>query len=115
MASDEDIISTVLKSTRTMLSSETLLVEAIQDLVRDEVKRQIREKLDASPELRKELKDAVKDLMEAKVHEAYAVLKIGKVGAKIGIELVPPELRKEIGHEIVSLFEKEVGKMLDQE
>ena len=53
--------------------------------------------------------------MEAKIHEAYAVLKIGKVGAKIGIELVPPELRKEIGHEIVSLFEKEVNKMLEQE
>jgi len=115
MAGDEDIISTVLKSTRTMLSSETLLVEAVQDLVRDEVKRQIKEKLDASPELRKELKEAVKDLMEAKIHEAYAVLKIGKVGAKIGIALVPPELRKEIGHEIVSLFEKEVSKMLEQE
>jgi len=115
MAGDEDIISSVLKGTRTMLSSETLLVEAVQDLVREEVKKQIKEKLDASPELRKELKEAVKDLMEAKIHEAYAVLKIGKVGAKIGIELVPPELRKEIGHEIVSIFEKEVNKMLDQE
>jgi hypothetical protein len=114
MAPDEDIISSVLKSTKTMLSSETLLVEAIQELVKDEVKRTIREKLEANPELKKELRQAVSDLMEAKVHEAYAILKIGKVGAKVGIEMVPPDLRKEIGKEIVSLFEKEVTRMLEQ-
>ncbi|OGS42162.1 MAG: hypothetical protein A3K67_01245 [Euryarchaeota archaeon RBG_16_62_10] len=114
MPPDEDIISSMVKSTRSMLSSETLLIEAMQDLVKDEVKRAIRAKLDASPELREELKKAVEELMEAKVREAYAILKIGKCGAKLGIELVPPKLRKEIGQEIVSLFEKEVTKMLDQ-
>lgn len=114
MAPEEDIISSVLKGTKTMLSSETLLVDAVQDLVRDEVKKAIREKLESSPELKKELREAVSELMEAKVHEAYALLKIGKVGAKIGIELVPPHLRKEIGQEIVSLFEKEVSRILDQ-
>jgi len=111
---DDDVISSLVKGTKSMLSSETLLIEAVQDLVKDEVKRQIRQKLDSSPELKEELKKAVEELLEAKVHEAYAILKIGKVGAKIGIELVPPKLRKEIGQEIVSLFEKEVGKMLDQ-
>jgi tellurite resistance protein len=97
-----------------MLSSETLLIEAVQDLVKDEVKRAMREKLDANPELKKELKQAVQELLQAKVHEAYAVLKIGKVGAKIGIEMVPPELRREIGRELVTMFEKEVSKMLEQ-
>jgi tellurite resistance protein len=111
---EDDVISSLLKGTKSMLSSETLLVEAVQDLVKDEVKRQIRQKLESNPELKEELKKAVEELMEAKVHEAYAILKIGKVGAKIGIEMVPPKLRKEIGQEIVSLFEKEVGKMLDQ-
>jgi len=111
---EEDVISSLVKGTKSMLSSETLLIEAVQDLVKDEVKRQIRQKVDANPELKEELKKAIEELMEAKVHEAYAILKIGKVGAKIGIELVPPKLRKEIGQEIASLFEKEVGKMLDQ-
>ncbi len=111
---DDDVVSSLVKSTRSMLSSETLLVDAIQDLVKDEVKRQIRQKLDENPELREELRKAVEDLMEAKVHEAYAVLKIGKVGAKIGIELVPPKLRKEIGQELVSMFQKEVDRMLEQ-
>lgn len=97
-----------------MLSSETLLIEAVQDLVKDEVKRTMREKLDANPQLKEELKQAVQELLQAKVHEAYAVLKIGKVGAKIGIEMVPPELRREIGRELVTMFEKEVSKMLEQ-
>jgi len=111
---EEDIINSVMKSTRSMLSSETIILDAIQDLVKDEVKKAIKEKLDANPELKKELRDGVKELMEAKIHEAYAILKIGKAGAKLGIEMVPPELRKEIGREIASLFEKEVGRMLDQ-
>ncbi|HEX7393010.1 MAG TPA: hypothetical protein VF374_08710 [Thermoplasmata archaeon] len=114
MAPDDDIISSVVKSTKTMLSSETLLLEAVQEMVKDEMKRTIREKIEANPALKQELKQAVAELMEAKVHEAYAILKIGKVGAKIGIEMVPPKLRKEIGHEIVSLFEKEVSRMLEQ-
>ena len=97
---EEDVISSVMKSTRSMLSSETILIDAVQDLLKDEIK--------------KELKDGIKDLMDAKIHEAYALLKIGKAGAKLGIEMVPPELRKEIGKEIVSIFEKEVGRMLDQ-
>ncbi len=114
MAPEDDVVSSVIKSTRQMLSSETLLIEAMQDLVKDELKRMMKEKLESSPELKKELKTAVQELLEAKVHEAYALLKVGKVGAKLGIELVPPELRKEIGKEIASLFEKEVSKMLEQ-
>jgi len=114
MAGDEDIVSSLVKSTKSMLSSETLLIEAIQDLVKDEVKRHIKQKLEDNPELKSELKKAVEELLEAKVHEAYALLKIGKVGTKLGIELVPPKLRKEIGQELASMFEKEVGRMLEQ-
>jgi len=97
-----------------MLQSETLVVEAVQDLVRDEVKRHIRQKLDSDPELRDELRKAVESLMEAKAREAYALLRIGKCGAKLGISLVPENMRKEIGHELASIFEKEVSRMLEQ-
>lgn len=97
-----------------MLQSETLIVEAVQDLVKDEVKRHIREKLDSDPELRAEFKKAIESLMEAKAREAYALLRIGKCGAKLGIALVPENMRKEIGHELASIFEKELSKMLEQ-
>jgi hypothetical protein len=114
MATEDNLISSVLKSTKSMLSSETLLIEAVQDLVKDEIKKQVRQKLDGDPELKAELKQAVQELMEAKLKEAYAILKIGKCGAKLGIAMVPPEMRAEIGKEIVTLFEKEVNKMLEQ-
>lgn len=113
-AQQDDLISSVIKSTKTILNSETLMIESIQDLVKDEVKNIMKEKLDANPELRAELKKAVQELLEAKVHEAYAALKIGKCAAKLGIEMVPPKLRKEIGQELVSMFEKEVNRMLEQ-
>ncbi len=114
MAAEDDVVSAVLKTTKSMLRSETLMVEAVQDLVRDEVKRHIRQRLDSDPELREELKRAVESLIEAKAREAYALLRIGKCGAKLGIALVPEEMRKEIGHELASVFEKEVGRMLEQ-
>ena len=98
-----------------MLSSETLLVDAVQDLVRDEIKKHIRQKIEDDPELKKELTRATKMLMDAKIHEAIAVLKLAKGGAKLGLSMVPPELRKEMGHELVAMFEKEVDEMLSQD
>lgn len=113
--SEDDIINTLLKGTKTMLSSETLLVDAVQDLVRDEIKKHIRQKVESDPELKKEMSDAIKMLMEAKIREGLAVLKLAKGGAKLGLALVPPELRKEMGKELVSMFEKEVSTMLEHD
>lgn len=113
--SEDDLINSLVKGTKTMLSSETLLVDAVQDLVRDEIKKHIRQKIDADPELRKELADAVKMMMDAKIHEAIAVLKLAKGGAKLGLSMVPPDLRKEMGQELVSMFEREVNQMLGQD
>ena len=98
-----------------MLSSETLLVDSVQDLVRDEIKKHIRQKIEDDPELKKELTSATKMLMDAKIHEAIAVLKLAKGGAKLGLSMVPPELRKEMGQELVTMFEREVNQMLGQE
>ena len=115
MPSEDDIINTLLKGTKTMLSSETMLVDAVQDLVRDEIKTHIRQKIEADPELKKEMSDAIRMLMEAKVREGLAVLRLAKGGAKLGLALVPPELRKEMGQELVSMFEKEVSTMLEHD
>ena len=115
MSPDDDFVNSILKGTSAMMSSETILVDAVQDLVRDEVKRHIRQKIDSDPELKKELTDAVRMLMDAKIHEAIAVLRLAKGGAKLGLAMVPPELRQEMGQELVSMFEQEVSKMLEHE
>ena len=46
---------------------------------------------------------------EAKLKEAYAGIKMAKAGAKLGLELIPPHMKKEVAKElekeITSLFE----------
>ena len=70
-----------------MLQSETLIVEAVQDLVRDEVKNHIRQKLESDPELKDELKRAVESLFRVKVLSVRTLTVNGKkkrVGRFIG-------------------------------
>ncbi len=112
MSPDEDSIGALIKSTRMIVNTETLFVEAVQDLVKDEVKRHLRQKIDADPELRAEMSAAVKSLIDAKLHEAMAMLKLAKSGAKLALSLVPPEMREEMGRELVTMFEKEVDRMM---
>ncbi|MCA1812474.1 MAG: hypothetical protein LC624_00810 [Halobacteriales archaeon] len=111
----DDAIGKLLKgATGELLKAEDVMLDAMRDLVRDEVKRRIREELDNNPELRAELRDAVRMLFEAKVQEAYAGLKLAKAGAKLGLELMPPDLRAEIGREVMQTFEKEFAKLLEK-
>ena len=111
----DDAIAKMFKgSVGDVLKTEDLVIEAMRDLVRDELKRKVREELERNPELRAELREAVRMLFEAKVQEAYAGLKLAKAGAKLGIEMLPPELRQEIGREVMATFEKEMARLLEK-
>jgi len=90
------------------------LVEAIKDLMKDEIKRYVKDKLEKNPEVKAELKEAVGELMEAKIREAYALVKIAKSGAKLGLDLVPPHLRAGMTRELVSIFEKEMSDLMER-
>jgi len=113
MAQDH-VVERLLKETGGILHSEDLIFDAVRDLLKDEVKAYIRHRLDANPELKKEIKDAVTELLEAKLREAYALIKIAKSGAKLGLELVPPHMRQQFAKEIVGIFEKEVAALLER-
>src|SRR3989304_3839034 len=84
------VVERLLKETGGILHSEDLILDAVRDLLKDEVKGYIRSRLDANPALKQELKEAVGGLMEAKLQEAYALMKVAKSRAKLGLELVPP-------------------------
>lgn len=115
MAQSDSFVSQVLKGGFTdILGNEELVIEAMKDLLRDEIKRKMREALDADPELREELKDAVRLYFEARVHQAYASLKFVKASAKLGVTMLPDELRDQLGKEIGSLVEKEVAALLEK-
>ena len=111
---EDNIVEKVLRDTMGAVHTEDLFVEAVRDLVKDEVRAYIHARLDANPELKAEIRDAVKDLMEAKLREAYAFVKLAKAGAKLGLELVPPEMRAEVTKEVARIIEKEVGVFLER-
>jgi len=111
---EENVVEKVLRDTMGAVHTEDLLVEALRDLVKDEVKAYVRARLDANPDLKGEIREAVKDLLEAKIREAYAFVKLAKAGAKLGLELVPPEMRTEVTRELARIIEKEVGSLMSR-
>lgn len=110
-----DLLSQMLKGGFSdMLGNEALVVDVFRDLLKDEIKRKMREELDRNPELQEELRDAIRAYFEAKVRETYATVKFMKASAKLGVAMMPDELREELGKEIGSLLEKEVAALLQK-
>lgn len=115
MSDTEDTLSQILKgAVSDIMPQKDLVIEAVHELVRDEIKRYIRNKLDEDPELKKEIKDAINEYLSAKIREINAALKLAKSGAKLGLSLIPEHLRQEVSKDIVNLFEKEMGEILEK-
>ncbi len=75
---EEEALGALVKNTVGLVHAEDLLVGAIRDLLREEVKRYIRDRLDERPALNQELKRGVAALMKAKVREASALVLMAK-------------------------------------
>jgi hypothetical protein len=115
MDSGGNLVSQMLKGGFTdMLGDQDLVVDALRDLLKDELKRKMREELEKNPELQAELRDALRLYLESKVNEAYATLKFVKASAKLGVQMMPTEMRNQLGKEIGSLLEKEVAALLEK-
>ncbi len=113
MTEEKEIIS-LLKSPMQAFRPEELVVEAIRELVKEEIKTRIRKALDSDERLRADLKKAVADLMDARVREVYAMVAIGKCGAELGLKLVPEELKEKMEREIATLLAKEAERVIDR-
>ncbi|MDD1767133.1 MAG: hypothetical protein LUQ27_01010 [Methanomassiliicoccales archaeon] len=110
----EDNIASIVRSQLEVFRTEDLLVEALRDMVKDEIKRHVRQKLDENPQLRKEIKAAIGELVVAKINETYALLKLTKCGAELGLTMIPKDLREKIGKDLASLLEKEVSQVIEK-
>ncbi len=111
MANRNEVLKPLLKEGLVdIFGGEDILIEAARDLIREEIKEHIREKLEANPELKKEFKDAIGMYFEAKLKEAFANIKLVKAGAKLGLELIPEQMKdtmsKELEQEITKFLEK---------
>lgn len=97
-----------------IMGDEALVVDVFRDLLKDEIKRKMRDELEKNPELREELRDAIRMYFDAKVRETYATVKFMKASAKLGVSMMPEDLRDQLGKEIGSLLEKEVAALLEK-
>jgi len=110
----EDSITSIVKGQFGVFHSEDLVVEALRDMIKDEIKRYVRQKIDENPELKREMKQAIGELVSAKMNETYALLKLTKCGAELGLTMIPKDLREKLGKDIASLLEKEVTQVIEK-
>ncbi|HSV42767.1 MAG TPA: hypothetical protein VLH13_05085 [Methanomassiliicoccales archaeon] len=103
-----------IKNALSSIQTEDLLVEAMRDMVKDEIKKYIRAKIDQNPQLKQDIKDGVRELMDAKAREYYAMARLAKSGAELGLEIMPPEMRERLSKDIARLIEKEIGQVFDK-
>lgn len=96
------------------LNTEGIVMDAMRDLVKDEIKQHLRRKVENNPELKKEFMEAVELFVEAKIRETFAALKLAKAGTKLGLSMVPEKMVDELTREFSKVFEKEIVGLLDK-
>ncbi len=114
MADGNEFISSMLRDPLSAIKVEDLVAEAARDLIKDEIKRLITQKLEDDPKLRKNLQEAIAELMEAKIRETYAMVKVGKCGLDLAVAMVPLELKQRIDRDIAGLLERELSSMVSK-
>jgi hypothetical protein len=108
------VMDAMLKSTIGVANTEDLIIEAVRDLVKDEIKQFVRQKIDENPQIKAEMKQAVADFIDAKMRETYAVVKLGKCAAELGIKIVPDEMKEKLGRDLASFIEKEMSSVIEK-
>ena len=114
MSDKDGGMPSLLSTSLSALSVEDLVAEALRDMMKDEIRSHIRKRLEQDPRLKAEMRSAIDELLEAKVREAYAMVRLGKCGAELGVLMVPEDMRRRIEKDLAGLLEKEMGRLADE-
>lgn len=107
-------IQQLIKSTIGAFKTEDLVVDALKEMLKDEIKRYIQYRLDENPKLKAEARAILGELIQAKIKEAYALMKLGKVAAELGVAIVPKELKEQMEKDLASLIERELSQVMEK-
>lgn len=107
-------IEELIKKSEKILPSEDLFIEAIRDLMKDEIKSYLREKMKENPQIREIMKEAMLDYIDAKIKESESVTKITKALGELGVITLPPEIKEKIIQTIYGTFKKEIDEILEK-
>ena len=114
MAIERLLTGNIGAQVKELMATEDIVIEAVRDLVKDEIKSYIRQKVDADEELKDEQKEAISYYFNAKARSVYAEMKASRAAARLGLRILPDDLQGEVGEALVGLFEKELGNLLEK-
>ena len=114
MAIERLFNTSIRDQVRELITTEDLVIEAVKDLVKDELKGYIRARIERDDDLKEELREAIQYYFSAKARSLYAELKATRGAARLGIALLPDDLQEDFSSALVTLFEKELVSMLDR-
>ena len=114
MAIERLLAGSIKDQIKELMSTEDLVIEAFRDLVKDELQTHMKNKVDSDPDLKEEIKEAVAYYFHLKARSIYAELKATRAATRLGLRLLPDDLQGEVGEALVSLFEKELGALLEK-
>ncbi len=104
----------LVRSTRDLLRPEELVREATRDIVKQEIRGHLERTLKENPSLDRELREAVKALLEARAQEYAALLRVGACTARLGLAAVPAEIRQQLTRDLITIFSKELGQIVER-
>ncbi len=107
-------LETLIKSSRDLLRPEEIVREAVRDVVKDEIRRHLEKTLREDPKLAHDLRESVRGLLEARALEYAALLRVGACTARLGLAAVPPEIRNRLTSEVIELFSREIGQIVEK-
>jgi hypothetical protein len=107
-------IDILLKSTRDLLRPEQLVREATRDIVKEEIRQHLERTLKDDPDLAHDLRESVRALLEARALEYAALLRVGACTARLGLAAVPPNVRSALTREVIEMFQKELGQIVER-
>lgn len=110
----EDIVTKLTRESFKLMDTESVFVQAMQDIVKDEIKKRIMSRIEKDPALKEQIKIAVEDLIEARIKEGYAMMRLGKIAARIGLEMIPPDMKEDVTREFTSIIEREISEIFQK-
>lgn len=111
----DKLIKPLIKNIIPELSiTEDLIMETVRDIIKDEIKKRIYKKLDSDPALRNEIKEAISLYIDAKIKETYASAMLAKCGTKLGLDILPENLKEKLTEDLLKLFGKEINAILER-
>ncbi len=110
----EDVVTRLSRESLKLMDTETIFVQAMQDIVKDEIKKRIMARIDKDQALKEQIKIAIEDLIEARIKEGYAMMRLGKIAARVGLELIPADLKEDVTREFTSILEREISEIFQK-